>query len=82
MKKMSNTAHMGSQASSPSFICQLAWSCHKEVKMEVKNTHSTCTKLLDLRLILASHMRILKTADLREKKNHLPFEAENGPFTN
>lgn len=50
--------------------------------MEVKNTHSTCTKLLDLRLILASHMRILKTADLREKKNHLPFEAENGPFTN
>lgn len=36
--------------------------------MEVKNTHSTCTKLLDLRLILASHMRILKTADLREKK--------------
>lgn len=42
--------------------------------MEVKNTHSTCTKLLDLRLILASHMRILKTADLREKKIIFPLK--------
>lgn len=68
MKKMSNMAHMGSQALSPSFICQLAWSCHKKIKTEVENPHSTCTKLLDLGLILASHLRILKTADLREKK--------------
>lgn len=69
MKKMSNMAHMGSQASSSSFICQLAWSCHKEIKMEVENPHSMCTKLLDLRLILASHLSILKTANLREKKS-------------
>lgn len=41
--------------------------------MAVENPYSTCA--LDLRLILASHLRILKkTADLRKKKIIFPLK--------
>lgn len=50
---------MGPQTSGPSFICLLTGSCRKQMKTDIENPHSTCTKL-DLRSILASYENIKK----------------------
>lgn len=51
------------------------------MKTDIENPHSTCTKL-DLRSILASYENIKKLQISEGEKNHLSFEAENGPFAN
>lgn len=64
---------------SPTRSCvhlSLCWACCPETNLEVENPYTPRTRLLDLSLTLASHLRILQTLDLREKKGGLPFEAE------
>lgn len=51
-----------------------AGSCHTEMKMAAENPTLTCTKLLDLRLILTSHLRLLENCRSQKKKIIFPLK--------
>lgn len=81
-KKQKTKQSLSNKAPAQACLSLKSSACYLDPAIiEAENPHLTCTRVLDLRSILGSHLRILKNFRSWGGGN-LPFEVENGPFAN